>query len=374
MYQAPQPYQPMLSQLAQTVHTSRTVNPEGNDVSFATTTSPSSPAFTFNSPLLSPIPENHVHEPAPAHLLLALLHADDVPPEARRISGDYKRLFEKLFKSAIDAYDVYITFELQAFNVTMGEFPISEELHRFSGLILVGAAVRISDPYPWIQDLVDWLTVALGVPDRQWRHKNIIGFGFGHHLLGSMLGAKVKRGSKSWEVGLTEVTITDQGKEKFCTKNDILRVRQFHHDYLATLPEHFNLLATSAPPRCPIQIMASAYPPNSKSPIKPARYFTMECHPEMTPTLLSELVFEAQEDELLSDLFHPENGWGYDQVDSTWLAYQVVKFLIGGGEDWWEGRMLDRFSTTTSNMSSRNSLRRDRSIQEKKKSMTWRDY
>lgn len=93
----------------------------------------------------------------------------------------------------------------------------------------------------------------------------------------------------------------------------------------------------------------------------------------MTPTMLSELVFEAQEEELLSDMFYPENGWGYDQTDSIWLAYQVVKFLVGGGEDWWEGRILERFTSSASKMSLRSSLRRSQSIQERKKLMTWTD-
>ncbi|RUS20949.1 hypothetical protein BC937DRAFT_93969 [Endogone sp. FLAS-F59071] len=150
MYQSYQPYQPMLSEFAQTIHTpsehpsvSKTSDNLDQEVThLAPSPSPSKQPPT--APLVTTVtfPDISYPESEPVHILVALLHANDVPHEVGRISGNYKRLFEKLFRAAIDAYDVYVTFELQAFDMSRGEFPALEEINKFYGLMVVGAATR----------------------------------------------------------------------------------------------------------------------------------------------------------------------------------------------------------------------------------------
>lgn len=149
----------MLSEFAQTIHTplerpsvaKNSDHPDQEVTHLVPSPSPSNQPPT--APLVTPItsPDISFPEPDPAHILVALLHANDVPHEACRISGGYKRQFEKIFRAAIDGYDMHATFELQAFDMSRGEFPALEEINKFYGLMVVGAGRFLrSDGRAWL--------------------------------------------------------------------------------------------------------------------------------------------------------------------------------------------------------------------------------
>lgn len=108
----------------------------------------------------------------------------------------------------------------------------------------------------------------------------------------------MKSGDDTWEIGSTELTLTEEGKTVICDPEDIrptLRIQQMHSDYVSTVPEGFKLLAKS--PRCPVQALVKYYekhelndmedPPEyrhgEERPPKPysmIHIFTCQGHPE----------------------------------------------------------------------------------------------
>lgn len=82
---------------------------------------------------------------------------------------------------------------------------------------------------PWTTALVTFVEKVLA----QHRVK-LIGVCFGHQIIGRAMGAKVGRNvSKGWEVSVTDVDLTTEGKEFFKEGKDVLvSIILFHPSYL----------------------------------------------------------------------------------------------------------------------------------------------
>lgn len=66
------------------------------------------------------------------------------------------------------------------------------------------------DDVPWINRLVEFTKKVLA-QDRV----RLLGVCFGHQIVGRVLGAKVGRNDKGWEISVCDVQLTEKGKELF---------------------------------------------------------------------------------------------------------------------------------------------------------------
>lgn len=70
----------------------------------------------------------------------------------------------------------------------------------------------------------------------------------------------MKSNPAGWEIGSTELRLTEQGKKILATPEkpeDVLRIQQVHSDIVDSVPEDFELLASSE--RCKVQSLAKFY-------------------------------------------------------------------------------------------------------------------
>ena len=63
---------------------------------------------------------------------------------------------------------------------------------------------------PWINTLVKYTAKALAT-----KRIKVIGVCFGHQIVGRALGAKVGRNDGGWEAAVTDLKLSEKGKEIF---------------------------------------------------------------------------------------------------------------------------------------------------------------
>jgi GMP synthase-like glutamine amidotransferase len=149
---------------------------------------------------------------APAPIRLAILEADTPQPKTNAKYGGYRGVFLSLFQRACAStnppQELSTIVSLSAHHVVneLDPFPALSEL---DAILITGSKHNAFDNDPWIVRLVEYTAQALASGVR------VIGVCFGHQILGRAVGMKVERSNKGWEVAVTEVQLTDKGKEIF---------------------------------------------------------------------------------------------------------------------------------------------------------------
>ncbi|KAL8831096.1 MAG: hypothetical protein Q9170_005446 [Blastenia crenularia] len=110
-----------------------------------------------------------------------------------------------------------------------GRFPRLEDV---DGVFLTGSKFDSFADTPWTNKLVDFVKSILS----QDRVK-LVGVCFGHQIIGRAMGAKVGRNEdQGWEVSITDVDLTEQGKKVFEGK-DVLGHPEFTEEILVEILE-----------------------------------------------------------------------------------------------------------------------------------------
>ena len=80
-------------------------------------------------------------------------------------------------------------------------------------------------------------------------------------ILARAFSSKIQANKMGWEVGSTELKLTEGGKEILNpdsdNKKDVIRLQQIHQDCVSEMPDQFELLASSE--LTPIQALAKYY-------------------------------------------------------------------------------------------------------------------
>lgn len=148
-----------------------------------------------------------------APLRLAILEADTPQPQTRDRYGGYTGVFTALLNAA--ANSLKPPQKLDEI-VTIKGYDVVNDLHSYPALedidaiLITGSRHTAFDNDPWILKLVEYTKKAIET-DRV----RVVGICFGHQIIGRATGAKLGRSDKGWEVAVTEVDLTDKGKEIF---------------------------------------------------------------------------------------------------------------------------------------------------------------
>jgi len=148
--------------------------------------------------------------------------------------GDYSDMFMNLF-SEYDwvLYDVY-----------NGEYP--EDLNECDVYFITGSKHSVYEDIEWIKQLKELILELYN------RKKFVIGFCFGHQLIGEALGGTVAKSPNGWNVGVHTFDVI-QKEDWMNPLREDFNVLMMCQDQILELPENTKVLASSE--MCPNAII-----------------------------------------------------------------------------------------------------------------------
>jgi len=206
---------------------------------------------------------------------LALLICDKPIPAVLETHGDYLAIFTRLFRESLP--DPRVEFTLEGFDVVhKQEYPSLDV--GYDGVIITGSSASAYADLPWIPPLVSYVK-SLAETKPQVK---IIGICFGHQVVARALGGECVPNNGKWEVGVTDIELTDTGKEIFGLPR--IRIQQMHRDHVPVLPPKFLLLGST-----PVSEIQGMILPYESSPSE-THIFCVQGHPEFLPDIVNKIV------------------------------------------------------------------------------------
>ncbi|KAI4172903.1 MAG: hypothetical protein LQ343_003311 [Gyalolechia ehrenbergii] len=246
---------------------------------------------------------------SPSHpLRIAILECDTGLPKAlakyKRYGAISSALLEAGAKAAgLDEGDL----EVKNWDVVnhVGNFPKLEDV---DGVFLTGSKYDSFASIPWTNQLVDFVKSILA----QNRVK-LVGVCFGHQIIGRAMGAKVGRNeAQGWEVSVTDVDLTEQGKKVFEGKDTLM-----HKDIVFEYPNGVQPLGSTS--RCKVQGM-----------FVPGRVMTVQGHPEFTEEILVEILEVRHEQGVFGDeMYEDAMARVGRKHDGVIVGKRFIEFLLG---------------------------------------------
>ncbi|KAH9975239.1 class I glutamine amidotransferase-like protein [Lactifluus volemus] len=235
---------------------------------------------------------------------LALLVCDIPIPAVIRDHGEYPMVFDRLLRTSLpDGHD---DFAMDSYDVRyMMEYPMGAALDTYDGIIITGSAASAYEGAEWINKLVSWVA---DVAKHRPRIK-IIGICFGHQIIARAFGGECVSNNGTWEVAITEVSLTDLGQRIFGAPT--INIQQMHRDHVPFVPPSFHLLGSTlisrnqgmvrfADPDIPL--------PASDAPIPQIHILTLQGHPEFTTGIVKEIIRARNESGVMDN----------DTVEDAW--------------------------------------------------------
>lgn len=142
---------------------------------------------------------------------LAILEADTLSPaiNAQFAQPGYFGVFTSLFERATSPTPLDSILHLTKHTVVYNDITAYPPLDTVDAILITGSHHSAYENDPWITTLVEYTRQALESP----RPIRVVGVCFGHQIVGRALGVPVERGS--WEVSVTELRLSEKGKELF---------------------------------------------------------------------------------------------------------------------------------------------------------------
>lgn len=146
-------------------------------------------------------------------LRLLLLEADTPQPNINAKYGGYRGVFTALLTAAAKAMDpprqLSDVASITARNIVeeLDPYPPLDEV---DAILITGSRHTAFDNDPWILKLVEYAKQAIDTG-----RIRVVGVCFGHQIIGRAMGAPVGKSDKGWEIAVTDVDLTDKGKDIF---------------------------------------------------------------------------------------------------------------------------------------------------------------
>lgn len=146
-------------------------------------------------------------------LRLAILEADTPQPTTKAKYGGYGGVFTALLTAAGRALDPpqeldqLVTITAHDVVNDLNSYPSLDDV---DALLITGSRHTAFDDDEWIKKLVSFTKAAVDSG-----RVRVVGVCFGHQIVGRAMGAKLGKSDKGWEVAVTDVDLTEEGKKVF---------------------------------------------------------------------------------------------------------------------------------------------------------------
>ena len=176
------------------------------------------------------------------------------------------------------------------------------ETNRWSGILLTGSVLSVTDEEEWMMPLGRWAVAAAnqGIP--------VLAVCFGHQLVGETLGGRVVENRLDIEVGAVDVMLTEKGRldPLFEGLPKQINVQASHSFVVSSLPPGAELLASNDN----TEIQAFSYGKSLRS---------VQFHPEMTASTMERLLSVRGYGGVVGDLGHGRT------ILENWIVHWVDK-------------------------------------------------
>lgn len=145
-------------------------------------------------------------------LRLAILEADTPVPNANAKYHGYRGVFTDLFRRAVAPDSLETHIAITGYDV-VNQPDSYPDLEMIDAVLISGSKHSAYLDDEWILKLVDFTRKALATGGRV----KVVGVCFGHQIVGRASGVKVDRNVKGWELAVTEIKLSEKGREIFGT-------------------------------------------------------------------------------------------------------------------------------------------------------------
>lgn len=143
-------------------------------------------------------------------LRLAILEADTPVPNANAKYNGYRGVFTDLFRRAVSPETLESQVAITAYDV-INHPDAYPDLNSIDAVLISGSKHSAYLDDEWIVKLVGFTRKALATGGRV----KVVGVCFGHQIVARALGVKVDRNVKGWELSVTEIRLSEKGREIF---------------------------------------------------------------------------------------------------------------------------------------------------------------
>ncbi|KAK2601434.1 hypothetical protein N8I77_010883 [Diaporthe amygdali] len=244
---------------------------------------------------------------------LAMLVTDEPLPSVVAKLGRFDNIFTSLLRAACESLDPPRTLEseldISAHDVVAGDSETTyPEPQTIDAVLITGSKYSAYADDDWIVRLTEYTRRLLD----QGRVR-VIGVCFGHQIVARALGARVARSPLGWELSVTRVELTEEGKRVF--RAESLRIYQTHRDAVIEYPAGIIPLAYTK--QCPTQAMYI-----------PHRLITVQGHPEFSEFMMGELLRVRHQAGTIPDgPFQDARPRMADKHDGVAVAQTFLRFL-----------------------------------------------
>ncbi|KAJ7740929.1 class I glutamine amidotransferase-like protein [Mycena maculata] len=226
---------------------------------------------------------------------IALLVCDTVMDTVKDVHGDYYAMFTRLLHASgegIADSDIEGKVQVDAYDVQKMVYPKDLTSHDgipYDGILITGSKDSAYTDVPWINKLVEYVAEVADGPKKI----KIVGICFGHQIIARALGGKCVANGGKWEVGITQVGLTELGKKVFGIERP-LYIEEMHQDHVPEVPANFHLLGSTDVSINQGMVRFNSEPPESAIPssilLSDIQIFTVQGHPEFNEPIVSEIL------------------------------------------------------------------------------------
>ncbi|KAI3393681.1 hypothetical protein diail_3818 [Diaporthe ilicicola] len=246
---------------------------------------------------------------------LAILVTDEPLPSVAAKLGGFDNIFTSLLRAACESLDPPRTLEseleISAHDVVAGDpdtgttYPDPQSI---DAVLITGSKHSAYADDDWIVRLTAYTRRLLDEG-----RVRVLGVCFGHQIVARALGARVARSPSGWELSVTQVELTEEGKRVFRAED--LKIYQMHRD--AVMEYQPGVIPLACTEQCPIQAMYI-----------PRLLLTVQGHPEFSQFIMSEfLQARHQAGKIRDGPFQDAKMRMMDEHDGVLVAQTFLRFL-----------------------------------------------
>ncbi|EGN94380.1 hypothetical protein SERLA73DRAFT_188231 [Serpula lacrymans var. lacrymans S7.3] len=217
---------------------------------------------------------------------IALLICDTPALSVRKKHGDYIQVYNDYLRNSLPRPELVSQLNVDSYDVVdKQEYP--DDDISYDAVVMTGSAASAYQNLEWINKLIAYVKRLV----EEKPEVKIFGICFGHQIVARAVGGECVPTDGLWEIGVTEMQLTDVGKKVFGV--DSINIQQMHRDHVPAVPPSFHLLGSTDITMNHGMVRFSPSSPSANPvslSLKDIQILTIQGHPEFTESIVKLVV------------------------------------------------------------------------------------